>query len=188
MPANTLNGTALASVAVGSLFIWAAVTGKSVLATVQTIVSGKSPALLTNVNPVSGVDSGLTAAQVASPSTTFAAPVNQQQFIKEVLAGIGAPDTPSNESSMAAWIAREGGGGQNNPLNTTFPLGAATNFNSVGVKNYGTPQDGVAATVDTLKNGSYQDVVLMLRSGQGLCGRSFSGLSTWSGGGYSKVC
>jgi hypothetical protein len=29
---------------------------------------------------------------------------------------------------------------------------------------------------------------MLLRSGQGLCGHSLAGLSTWSGGGYSQVC
>jgi hypothetical protein len=109
-------------------------------------------------------------------------------FAKSVLATIHAPATPANIASIEAWAKREGGGGTNNPLNTTLSMPGATDFNSVGVKNYASMGVGVLATARTLLGGNYSDVVGALRSGNGLCGRSFSGLSTWSGGGYSSIC
>jgi len=54
MPTNKLSGVALASTATGALLIYAAISGKSVLKSIQTIVSGKSPQLLANSSPISG--------------------------------------------------------------------------------------------------------------------------------------
>jgi hypothetical protein len=80
-------------------------------------------------------------------------------------------------------------------LNTTYgsPQSRITGvpgtvFNSVGVMNYPTIAWGVLASARTLVGGGYSDIVAALRSGNGLCGRSFAGLSTWSGGTYSQVC
>jgi hypothetical protein len=101
---------------------------------------------------------------------------------------LGFPRTPADVTSLVAWQAREGGGGANNPLNSTEPAPGATIFNSVGVRNYPSAAEGVAATAVTMRNGNYADVLSALASGHGLCGESFAGLSTWSGGGYSQVC
>ena len=57
MPTDKLNGVALATVATGSLLLYAAITGKSVLKSLQSIVGGQSPALLSESYPVSGQDS-----------------------------------------------------------------------------------------------------------------------------------
>lgn len=49
-----VNGIALGSVAAGVVFVYAGITGKSVLASVQAMIQGKSPSLLANVNPING--------------------------------------------------------------------------------------------------------------------------------------
>jgi cell wall-associated NlpC family hydrolase len=49
-----VNGFALGSVAVGSVLIYSGLKGKSVLASVQAVVQGKSPSILANVNPIKG--------------------------------------------------------------------------------------------------------------------------------------
>lgn len=113
---------------------------------------------------------------------------SQSSWARAELRTIGAPRTPANVSSLVAWQNREGGGGANNPLNSTEPAPGATVFNSVGVRNYPDAATGVAATAVTLRNGNYGDILSALASGGGLCGRVFAGLSTWSGGGYSQVC
>lgn len=64
----------------------------------------------------------------------------------------------------AAWARAEGGTATNNPWNTTQPWPGATNYNSVGVKNYRTGSDGVAATVVTLKNGHYPTMCKLYRT------------------------
>jgi hypothetical protein len=113
---------------------------------------------------------------------------SRSSWARAELRTIGDPRTPANVTSLVAWQNREGGGGANNPLNTTQPEAGSTVFNSVGVQNYPTSGEGVAATAETLHNGNYGDVLSALASGGGLCGRSLAGLSTWSGGGYSQVC
>lgn len=113
---------------------------------------------------------------------------SQASWVRAELRELGDPRTPANIGSLVAWQNREGGGGANNPLNSTEPAPGSTVFNGVGVQNYPTPGEGVAATAVTLRNGRYGDILAALASGQGLCGQSFAGLSTWSGGGYSSVC
>jgi hypothetical protein len=55
---------------------------------------------------------------------------------------------------MMAWMQAEGDAGRFNPLNTTHSMPGATNFNSVGVKNYASFEDGVTATAETLNYGA----------------------------------
>lgn len=192
MATEKISGVALGSIAVGSLFVYAAITGKSVLASVQAMIKGESPSLLQNVKPITGpvqvagsTNSGnLTNVGVGNQGP----PLGTSQFAAQVLAGIGAPDSAANQRSIAGWVQHEGGGGRNNPLNTTLPMPGSTSFNSVNVQNYVSPEQGVSATIATLEGGNYGDILMLLRSGQGLCGQNLQGLSTWSGGGYSNVC
>jgi hypothetical protein len=107
-----------------------------------------------------------------------------------ILAAIGAPASSANVSSLEDWFDHEGGGGANNPLNTTLKTtGSAGSINSVGVQSYISPAAGIAATAQTL-SGGYPAIVAALRGGGGLLngGPSVSSeLSTWSGGGYSSL-
>lgn len=61
----------------------------------------------------------------------------------------GIPKTLHNRRAFAAWLQSEGGSARNNPTNTTLPKPGATNYNSVGVKNFPTQQVGIEATVET---------------------------------------
>ena len=83
-----------------------------------------------------------------------------------VLHAIGAPVTPQNLRALLAWQRAEGGGARFNPLNTTQGARGATNYNSVGVKNFTSEQQGIQATAKTLLNGHYGNIVGLLRSGQ----------------------
>ena len=125
------------------------------------------------------------------PADTAATGSTATGFATAILQALGAPVNPANVGSLNDWFALEGGGGANNPLNTTLATSGSTgSINSVGVQSYGTPAEGVAATVDTLDSGSYNAIVSALKSGQGLTGTSASvaeELSAWSGGGYSSV-
>lgn len=82
-----------------------------------------------------------------------------------VLRAIGAPVTRRNLYLLRIWQLEEGGTAKYNPLNTTQSSPGATNYNSVGVKNYASAQAGVAATAKTLKNGHYSAIVRLLRQG-----------------------
>ena len=107
-----------------------------------------------------------------------------------ILEALSAPTSKANVTSMTEWFLREGGGGANNPMNTTLDTAGVTEtINSAGVKSYATPADGVAATAETLLDG-YPAIVEALRGGGGLVDRGGAvaqELLTWSGGGYSSV-
>lgn len=58
---------------------------------------------------------------------------------------------------LEAWTIAEGaleygatGGPKNNPLNTTYPMPWSSDFNSVGVKHYDSPVEGICAQAATL--------------------------------------
>lgn len=86
-------------------------------------------------------------------------------FGKEMLRGIKAPYNPETDKFLRAWAQAEGSMAKHNPFATTQPAVGATNFNSVGVKNYVSWQQGVEKTVETLLNGKYPQLVTALRSG-----------------------
>ena len=88
-----------------------------------------------------------------------------QQFAAAVLHGIGAPVTAANLHALLAWQRAEGGSAKWNPFNTTQPASGAGSYNSVGVRNYRSYQQGLQATIQTLKNGHYGGVIAALHRG-----------------------
>ncbi len=117
----------------------------------------------------------------------------QSQWAQQILRGIGAPVTPQNLRFLAAWQRAEGGGTANNanfnPLNTTQGAAGAGSINSVGVRAYRSGAQGIKATVQTLLNGHYGDIVQGMRNDIGATRLAHSGsLSTWgTGGGVLRV-
>jgi hypothetical protein len=87
------------------------------------------------------------------------------QFAHDLLGALRMPDTPENVRAVTAWAAAEGTRAANNPLATTHSMPGATSFNSVGVKNYSSYWEGIAATVATLRNGRYDAVLAALSRG-----------------------
>lgn len=88
-----------------------------------------------------------------------------QGWERDVLSALGVPVTQQNTSFLDSWANAEGGSASFNPMNTTQPATGSTNYNSVGVKNYPDAATGTAATVKTLTNGYYPDIVAALQSG-----------------------
>lgn len=84
-------------------------------------------------------------------------------FYRAILEGIGAPVTNNNMAYLYAWRQAEGGKAAFNPFNTTQKAEGATNYNSVGVKNYTSAEQGVAATVKTITNGKYESIINSLK-------------------------
>jgi len=68
---------------------------------------------------------------------------------------IGAPTCFDNLVAMVAWQVQEGTTANWNPLATTYPMPGASDFNSVGVKNYLSLAQGLDATYLTLDTKSY---------------------------------
>lgn len=79
---------------------------------------------------------------------------NQNTWASKLLGALGAPVTDSNISALVTWARYEGGHWNNsasfNPLNTTLDMGGNKSINSVGVKRYGSWEEGLNATVKTL--------------------------------------
>lgn len=109
---------------------------------------------------------------------------SDDDFYKKVLEGIGAPHTPENMKFLYAWRQAEGGSAKNNPFNTTKKWEGDSPYgkNVAGVKNYQTVQDGIDATIKTLKNGYYDCIVNGLKNNIGALKISQScdsSLKTW---------
>lgn len=72
-----------------------------------------------------------------------------------VLRGIGAPINQHTVGAMVGWFNAEGGnwanGASYNPLNTTLNMPNARAINGVGVKAYNNWNEGINATVQTLR-------------------------------------
>lgn len=131
--------------------------------------------------------SGIHTASIDSPG--------EKGWIDALLASVGAPKNGANESSVADWINHETAGWPpadgstvvNNPMNTAEACCGGYSINSVGVQAYPSLSAGLQATVITLENGNYGDILSQLRQGNGLTSGASSGLRTWSGGAYGSV-
>jgi hypothetical protein len=92
-------------------------------------------------------------------------PAARQQFATDLLARLGMPQTADNMRAVMAWQQAEGTRAAFNPLATTQGSSGASDFNSVGVKNYTSYAQGLEATVTTLHNGRYEEILAALREG-----------------------
>lgn len=96
-------------------------------------------------------------------------------FAKSLLSRLGAEPTQENIDAIKIWAKKESGGvwgrgASYNPLNTTLKMDGASNFNSAGVKNYGSFEQGVEATAQTLTGRAsaergYDRIVSLMKSG-----------------------
>jgi hypothetical protein len=122
--------------------------------------------------------------ETSETSLSFNETTTDDDFYKKILDGINAPHTPENMKFLYAWRQAEGGSAKNNPFNTTKKLEGDSLYgkNVAGVKNYQTVQDGIDATVKTLKNGYYDCIVNGLKNNIGALKISQScdsSLKTW---------
>ncbi len=111
--------------------------------------------------------------------------LSDEDFYKKLLTKLGAPTSKENMKFLYAWRQSEGKAGKYNPFNTTHKLPNSTNFNSVGVKNYATLEDGLDATLKTLNNGRYNCIVNSLKNDIGaknISTKCINDLETWGTG------
>lgn len=102
------------------------------------------------------------------------------QGLVAILHGIGAPVTAGNLAALVGWEKAEGGSASFNPFNTTLPEPGASSYNSVGVRNYVSEQQGVRATIATLQGSAYSGVIAQLRRGNNPAGVAAAvGASPW---------
>lgn len=109
--------------------------------------------------------------------------VSPAQVASAVLKGVGAPVNPNTVASMVGWMNAEGGHWHNaaayNPLNTTLNAPGARAINSAGVKAYGNWQQGIGATVQTLRQPNMAGIVQALRSSNPQAVARAIGSSPW---------
>jgi len=92
------------------------------------------------------------------------------------------PPSEPNLQVVYSWEFAEsaGGGGMWNPLNTTEQWPNTTDFNSVGVKNYATREDGLNATAKVIHEHYYTQVIASFeRASSALATKFFIEASPW---------
>lgn len=137
--------------------------------------------------------------QTPANTTTAAQPVNagsisnQTQWATALAQAMGWATSASNINAIVAWELREGGHFNNtahfNPLNTTQRAPGSSSMNSVNVQAYNSWQQGLTATVQTLHNGNYNDILAAFQTGNASTALAAAGkgLKTWSGAGYDGI-
>lgn len=90
--------------------------------------------------------------------------MNRGEFARELYKQLHVPTNGKTLTFAVAWAAFEDTQARNNPFATTEPFNGATDFNSVGVKNYVNIKDGIDATLFTITNGFYNELVKILRN------------------------
>ena len=109
--------------------------------------------------------------------------ISDKNFYERLLVELGAPVTSENLKFLYAWRQAEGKGGRYNPFNTTWKLPGSTNMNKVGVQHYESLEDGMIATLKTLRNGRYSCIVDGLKNDIGASQISkCPSLKTWGTG------
>lgn len=108
------------------------------------------------------------AALVLAAALVFPAPaaaISRGNFSNGVTRKLDAEVTLHTRRALMAENQAEGVAAANNAYNTTLRTGCSTTFNSVGVQNYCTPDEGENATVRTLKfpNHGYGRIIHALR-------------------------
>lgn len=76
--------------------------------------------------------------------------ITYTDWARAFLKALGVPVVRTNMIVLIAWQSAEGTQATWNPLATTMGAEGATDFNSVGVKNYLSMQQGIDATIRTL--------------------------------------
>ena len=145
-----------------------------------TSVSGEVIKLLIEKLKSRGVESSELKQHVDQINTSELVDKN---FYERLLENLGAPITDENLKFLYAWRQAEGSGGRYNPFNTTHGMPGDTKINSHGVRSYKNIEDGMIATIKTLKNGRYDCIVNGMINDIGAANiASCKSLKTWGTG------
>ena len=99
-------------------------------------------------------------------SGTNRAGVDPVKWARDFLTRLSMPVTAENVRAVTAWEQAEGTAAHFNPLATTQSgFAGETRFNSVGVKNYASYEDGLSANVRAITNGLYGNILAALQDG-----------------------
>ena len=123
------------------------------------------------------------------PPVASGAENSRINFALGILSYAGWPVTEGNLRALVCWMQKENTGAGYNPLATTQPMPGAGFWNYIGegknygVRNYTSFEQGVQATVQTLLNGNYPNIVAGLQAGlSGPEGLDLGDLAVWGTG------
>ena len=85
--------------------------------------------------------------------------ITRDEWAVKELSELGFTPSDNNVKSLVIWMAAEDTLAEFNPQATTMPEPGATDFNSVGVKNYPDEATGLKGFKDTITNGYYQNIL-----------------------------
>jgi len=107
------------------------------------------------VHLIASLQQELKGESVASVASAFqgADHVSYGSWADLLLRILGAPTCHDNEVVVVAWQVQEFTQASWNPLATTHGMTGSTDFNSVGVQNYVSLQQGLQATKETIQHG-----------------------------------
>ncbi len=126
--------------------------------------------------------------QISKPS------LSDDEVYEAILTGVGAPITKENMKFMYAWRQGESAKAAFNPFNTTKKKEKSTFYNCLsrkdgkcvgGVRNYSSQQEGIDATIETLKLSYYSCITDGLKNDIGakkIARQCKSALKTWGTG------
>jgi hypothetical protein len=103
--------------------------------------------------------------------------MNRGEFTRAILEKLHVPIKPSLLYFGVAWAVAEGCEAKNNPWATTEGYPDATDFNTDGVKNYKTWDDGINATMSTLVLDYYKQLVAALKDEKSSIGEIIAALN-----------
>ncbi|MBK9944189.1 MAG: M23 family metallopeptidase [Kouleothrix sp.] len=120
--------------------------------------------------------------------TGFIGESERERWARDLLAALGNQQ-PTRETVglVVAWQSAENTGAAFNPLATTQPADGATCWNSLpsmlcGVKSYTTYEQGLQATIETLSNGFYPNILTGLQSNNPEQALNVDELDVWGTG------
>ena len=132
----------------------------------STSTSGSFADALSSAQGTSTADATAGASAPTASGSLNKAGVDSVQWARDFLTKLNMPITNDNVRAVSAWEQAEGTNASFNPLATTQGgFAGETQFNSVGVKNYATYQNGIDANAHALMNGRYTNILDALRAG-----------------------
>lgn len=87
---------------------------------------------------------------------------NIDEFATALAEHLSIPDSLAFHILIQNWAHWEFSAAENNPLDTEQSFPGSTDYNSLGVKNYPLLADGVSATIETMQNGLYPNLLSCL--------------------------
>jgi hypothetical protein len=127
--------------------------------------SGLDPNRVTSGSDSSATTSISGTADTAAATPAGPATTDREKWGQDFLTRLGMPVTAENVRVMVAWQQAEGTRAKYNPLATTQNMPGATKFNSVGVKNFVSYDDGLTANIKAITNGRYANILSALKAG-----------------------